>query len=182
MMFRAISRFLLKLLGWKVVLEYDQLPEKYVFIAIPHTSNWDFPLGLLARSALGLDIKYVGKDSLFRPPVGWIFRWLGGYPVDRSQRTNYVDSVVDIFNSKEQFAICIAPEGTRKKVDQLKTGFYYIALGAGAPIVMGRLDWAHREIRLSRPFFPSGDKEADFQFIMQYFQGAKGKHPELGIV
>ncbi|MCB0568169.1 MAG: lysophospholipid acyltransferase family protein [Phaeodactylibacter sp.] len=181
-MFSTISRFILTLLGWKIVPEYDQLPEKYVFIAIPHTSNWDFPLGLLARSALGLDIKYVGKSSLFKPPFGWLFRWLGGYPVDRSRSTNYVDSVVDIFEHKQQFAICIAPEGTRKKVSELKTGFYYIALGSRAPIVMGRLDWGRKEVRISKPFYPAGDKDADFRFILQYFQGAKGKHPELGLL
>lgn len=181
-MFRAISKFMLKLFGWKVILEYSQLPDKYVFIALPHTSNWDFPLGLLVRSALGLDIKYVGKDVLFRPPFGWLFRWLGGYPVDRSQRTNYVDSVVDIYDNKPQFAICIAPEGTRKKVSQLRTGFYYIALGAGVPIVMARLDWGRKEVRISQPFFPSGDKEADFSAMLQYFQGVKGKHPELGFM
>jgi 1-acyl-sn-glycerol-3-phosphate acyltransferase len=182
-MFKAISKFLLRRLGWKIVLEYEgQLPDKYVFIAIPHTSGWDFPLGILVRSALGWDVKYIGKDSLFRPPLGWLMRWLGGYPVDRSRRNNYVEAVADIFRSKSAFAICIAPEGTRKKVTELKTGFYYIALAAQVPIVMGKLDWGKKEVAISQPFTPSGDKETDFNFILNYYKGAKGRHPELGIV
>ena len=178
-MFRAISKFLLSALGWTIITNYDALPKKYVIIAIPHTSNWDFPIGLMVRSALGFDAKYVGKDSLFKNPVvGGILRWLGGYPVDRSQRTNFVDAVVDIFNSKEAFAITIAPEGTRKKVDKLKSGFYYIALGAKVPIIMVQFDWEHKKIVFSQPFFPSGDKDADFEFIHAYFRGVKGRNPE----
>ncbi|MCB0578031.1 MAG: 1-acyl-sn-glycerol-3-phosphate acyltransferase [Phaeodactylibacter sp.] len=178
-MFRAISKFLLRALGWQVVTEFDELPKKYVIIAIPHTSNWDFPIGLMVRSAMGFDAKYVGKDSLFKNPVlGTIMRWLGGYPVDRSKNNNFVDAVVDIFNSKEEFAITIAPEGTRKKVDKLKTGFYFIALGAKVPIIMVKFDWEHKQVVFSRPFFPSGDKEADFAFITDYFRGVKGKNPE----
>ncbi|MCO6478024.1 MAG: lysophospholipid acyltransferase family protein [Phaeodactylibacter sp.] len=178
-MFRAISRFLLKALGWKIVTEFDELPKKYVIIAIPHTSNWDFPIGIMVRSVLGFDAKYVGKDSLFKIPIlGPVMRWLGGYPVDRSKSNNFVDAVVDIFNSKEEFAITIAPEGTRKKVDKLKTGFYYIALGAGVPIIMVKFDWANKTITFSPPFFPTGDKEADFEFITEYFRGVKGRNPE----
>ena len=178
-MFRAISRFLLRILGWTIITEYDELPKKYVIIVIPHTSNWDFPIGLMVRSAMGFDAKYVGKDSLFRNPVlGAIMRWLGGYPVDRSKNNNFVDAVVDIFNSKEKFAITIAPEGTRRKVDKLKTGFYYIALGARIPIIMIKLDWERKQLVFSRPFFPSGDKGADFEFITAYFRGVKGRNPE----
>ena len=115
-MFRAISKFLMRAMGWVIITEYDELPQKYVIIAIPHTSNWDFPIGIMVRSILGFDAKYVGKDSLFKTPVlGTIMRWLGGYPVDRSKSNNFVDAVVDIFNSKEEFAITIAPEGTRKR-------------------------------------------------------------------
>lgn len=165
-------------LGWRIDIAYSSLPPKYVLIAVPHTSNWDFPLGLLARSALGLNIKYVGKASLFRPPVGWLFRWLGGYPVERSRRTGYVEAVVDIFNRKEAFAMCIAPEGTRSRVEQLKSGFYYIALGAKVPVVMARFDWANRVITVSAPFCPSGNKALDFSHIDSFFIGALGKNPE----
>lgn len=88
-MFRAISKFLLRAWGWTIITEYDELPKKYVIIAIPHTSGWDFPVGLMVRSAMGLDAKYVGKDSLFKNPIlGAIMRSLGGYPVDRSKNNN----------------------------------------------------------------------------------------------
>lgn len=174
---KYISTALLHWLGWRIVTEYEAIPPKYVLIAVPHTSNWDFPIGLLARSALGIDIKYVGKASLFRPPLGWLFRWLGGYPVDRRRRAGYVDAVVDIFNQKEAFAICIAPEGTRSRVGQLKSGFYYIALGAEVPIIMARFDWANRTITLSEPFQPTGDKTLDFVYIDRFFKGALGKNP-----
>lgn len=178
-MFRAISKFLLRFFGWKIITEYEELPKKYVIIVVPHTSNWDFPIGLMVRSAMQLNTKYVGKDSLFKnPAVGAVMRWLGGYPVDRSKSNNFVDAVVDLFNSKEEFAITIAPEGTRKKVDKLKTGFYYIALGAKVPIIMVKFDWGKKIIGFSRPFFPTGDKDADFEFITSYFRGAKGRVPE----
>lgn len=177
-MLSAINRWLLKALGWKIEKEEWPFPPKYVFIVVPHTSNWDFPLGLMVRSALGIDIKYVGKASLFRGPLGGIFRWLGGYPVDRSKHSNFVDSVVAIFNSKEKFAITIAPEGTRKKVDQLKTGFYFIAKGARVPILLCRFDWQNKRIGISKSFYPTDDMQADFDFIYNYFRGVKGKNPE----
>ncbi|WP_425422368.1 lysophospholipid acyltransferase family protein [Phaeodactylibacter xiamenensis] len=177
---RYISTMLLSWLGWRIVTAYEALPPKYVLIAVPHTSNWDFPVGLLARSALGLDIRYVGKASLFRPPLGWLFRWLGGYPVDRSRSTGYVDAVVDVFNEKEAFAMCIAPEGTRSRVDKLKSGFYYIALGAQVPIIMAGFDWQKKCITISAPFHPTGNKELDFSHIDAFFVGTTGKNPEQG--
>ncbi|NRA51510.1 MAG: 1-acyl-sn-glycerol-3-phosphate acyltransferase [Phaeodactylibacter sp.] len=175
---KFISAMLLKIFGWRIVSEYQALPKKYVLIAVPHTSNWDFPVGILARSALGLHIHYVGKASLFRPPFGWLFRWLGGYPVDRSQNRGYVEAIVDLFSQKESFAICIAPEGTRKKVSQLKSGFYYIARGANVPILMTRFDWHQKIITISAPFFTTSDKDRDDAFIDEFFMGTLGKNPE----
>jgi 1-acyl-sn-glycerol-3-phosphate acyltransferase len=177
-MTKTISRRILRWLGWRIELPYDELPPKYVLIAVPHTSNWDFPIGLLARAALGLDIKYVGKASLFRPPFGKLFRWLGGYPVDRSRSQGYVEAVVQIFQEQERFAICIAPEGTRSRVERLKTGFYHIAKGAGVPIIMVKFDWKQRKLGISPPFYPTADQIADFEFIHQYFRGVEGKNPE----
>ncbi|MEQ8707043.1 MAG: 1-acyl-sn-glycerol-3-phosphate acyltransferase [Phaeodactylibacter sp.] len=175
---RYISKTLLRCLGWRIITEYEALPAKYLLIAVPHTSNWDFPVGLLARAALGLDIRYVGKASLFRSPLGCLFRWLGGYPVDRSRSTGYVDAVTDLFNQKETFAICIAPEGTRRRVEKLKTGFYYIALGAKVPIIMARFDWANKRITISAPFYPTGNPTLDFEEIDSFFIGTLGKNPE----
>lgn len=177
-MFSAISKWILKVWGWRIEGRYPHELKKFVIIVIPHTSNWDFPLGVLVRSALQAQIGYVGKASLFKPPHGWLFRWLGGYPVDRTKRTNFVDAVVDIFNEQEEFALTIAPEGTRKKVEKLKTGFYYIALGAKVPIVMVKFDWVNKIVGISEPFFPTGNYETDMEVIKAYFAGVKGRNPE----
>ncbi len=179
-MLRLISKFILKLWGWKIKGNPPYGVKKFVMAAFPHTSNWDFPLGILVRKAIDIDIKYIGKSSLFKWPYGWLFRWLGGYPVDRSRRTNFVDAVTDIFNSKESFKIVLAPEGTRRKVDKLKSGFYYIAVQAKVPIVLVKFDWGEKVVDFSEPFFPSGDKEKDFEFIRQAIKDVKGKTPEWG--
>lgn len=175
-----ISRFILRLLGWKIEGRYPFEILKLVLIVVPHTSNWDFPLGLLVRSALGIPGNFVGKDSLFKPPLGWLMRWLGGIPVDRSQRSHYVEQTVQLYKERKQVCLVIAPEGTRKKVDQLKTGFYHIAKGAGVPILMCKFDWEHKIVGFSDPFYPTNDQEADFKVIYQYFKGVKGKIPEFG--
>ena len=109
-------------------------------IVVPHTSNWDFPVGVLARSALSLKISFIGKHTLFRPPHGWIFKALGGVAVDRRKNNKMVDQIAAIYRQREQFAVCLAPEGTRSKVSQLKSGFYYIALAAGVPIVLVKFE------------------------------------------
>ena len=179
-MFSRISKALLRLWGFKIEGRYPHEVKKMVIIVFPHTSNWDFPVGLLVRSALKADIKYVGKSSLFRFPFGGLFRWLGGYPVDRSKNNNFVDAVIDILNKEDCFAITLTPEGTRKKVTQLKTGFYYIADGAQVPIVMVKFDWAKKIVGFSEPFYTTGDYDADMIKVLSYYKGVKGYHPELG--
>ncbi|MBK6619577.1 MAG: lysophospholipid acyltransferase family protein [Saprospirales bacterium] len=178
-MLGKFSRFILRFFGWKILGWDPMLLDKYVVIVIPHTSNWDFPLGLLVRQAMDAPhLKFIGKDSLFRPPFGAIFRWLGGYPVDRSKRTHFVDSIVDLYNSQSRFVVVLSPEGSRKKVDQLKTGFYYIALGAGVPIVMVKFDWGSKTVTWREPFYPSGNWETDLKVIEDYFRGVQGKLPQ----
>lgn len=181
---RKLSKWILKWLGWKIEGSYPSVKEvpKAMVIVVPHTSNWDFPLGLLVRSAIGADIKFVGKSSLFKPPFGWLFRALGGYPVDRSKKSNYVQTMVNLFNQQKTFHVVMAPEGTRSKVDRLKTGFYYIALGAGIPIIMCRFDYGNRMVAFREPFYPSGNLEQDFDHIYAYFKNIKGKHPEKGFL
>ena len=179
-MLRLISKLILKLWGWKIEGPLPTDVKKFVMAAFPHTSNWDFPLGILVRKVIGIDIKYIGKSSLFKWPYGFIFRWLGGYPVDRSRRTNFVDAVTDIFDSKESFKIVLAPEGTRRKVDQLKSGFYYIAVQAKVPIVLVKFDWSKKIVSFSEPFSPTGDIEKDYEFIRQQIKDVKGKIPEFG--
>lgn len=177
-----LSKLILKILGWKIVGEYPHHLKKFILVVVPHTSNWDFPLGIMVRTVWDPKraVKFIGKDSLFKRPHGFFFYWLGGYPVDRSKRNNFVQAVVDIFNSKEKFAIVLAPEGTRKRVEKLKTGFYFIAKGAQAPLILVKFDYEHKEVKFSEPFYTTENQEADFEFIDNHFRGVKGKIPEKG--
>lgn len=176
---RILSKLLLKLWGFTVVGDPGNHIPKKIFAVLSHTSNWDFPLGILLRSAEEIDVQWVGKSSLFKPPFGFIFRKLGGHPVDRTKRTNYVQSVVELYNSHDRLAIAVAPEGTRKKVDRLRTGFYHIARLAGIPIILTQFNFGEKKLVFSPPFYPTGDEERDFQEIYSFFRGVKGKNAEL---
>lgn len=175
-MFRMISKLIMKWWGWKYQIDLKEWPEKYIVAVVPHTSSWDFPLGIFTRSIFSQDIKFIGKKSLFPPVLGSIMKAMGGYPVDRSQSNNFVQAVVDIFNSKEEFKIAIAPEGTRDAVKHLKTGFYFIAKGANIPILLCRFDWGNKVISFSEPFYPTNEQEADFEYIENHFRGVLGYH------
>jgi 1-acyl-sn-glycerol-3-phosphate acyltransferase len=156
--------------------------KKYIVIVGPHTSSWDFVIGVAYRSILDMTyVRYLGKAELFKPPFGWIFKALGGIPVDRKSRHNLVDTVAELFTRHETFAIAIAPEGTRKKVDSLKTGFYFIAAKAKVPIVMVGLDYKHKTMRFSEPLYPS-NQTVDFEEIYSFYRTVEGKIPELGLL
>ena len=178
-MIKWICRLILKIWGMKVTGKYPAEIPKKLYVVYPHTSNWDFPLGILLKGAIPMDVNYVGKDSLFRWPYGWLFRWLGGIPVDRSKRTNFVDSMVELYNKYDRLSFAIAPEGTRKRVRKFKSGFYYIALKAGIPLILVKFDFGNKEVHFSEPFYPSGDYSADLKLIIEHFRGTKGIHPEL---
>tara|TARA_R110002072_G_scaffold33696_4_gene101804 strand:- start:1767 stop:2306 length:540 start_codon:yes stop_codon:yes gene_type:complete len=177
---QGFSKFIFtRILGWKLVGNFPSQLKKYVVIAAPHTSWRDFPIAILARNTSGEKINFIGKNSLFKGPFGFIFRSLGGTPVDRTTSNNLVDAIVQIFNTKEQFRLGISPEGTRKKVDKWKTGFYYIAKGAKVPIVMATLDFENKQIKISEPYDTTDSKEKDFEYFHSFFKGVKGKKPEL---
>jgi 1-acyl-sn-glycerol-3-phosphate acyltransferase len=177
---RWLSKFIYhKLLGWKVTGFSDfESVKKAVIIAVPHTSWHDFYIGVLLRSVIGLKANFVGKKELFTFPFGWIFRALGGAPVIRKTNENQVEAIARLFNEHEVFRMTMAPEGTRKKVEEWRTGFYYIAKAANVPIIMFTLDFENKENRFSEPFYPTDDKEADFKFMRKFFEGLKGKVPE----
>ena len=170
------SRMTLRLTGWRVVGGAPTVP-KYVLIAAPHTSNWDFPVALMVCFALRLRVYWMGKDSLFPPLVGGVMRWLGGIPVNRARAGNLVQATVDAYNNNARLIVIVPPEGTRSKVTQWKTGFYYIAQGAGVPIALGYLDFRKKEAGLSRMFQPSGDIAADMAEIQAFYAGISGKNP-----
>lgn len=150
-------------------------------IVAPHTSNWDFFVGLGARSILKLDTKYVAKKELFIFPFGWFFRKLGGYPVDRSKHTRFVEAVCDIYNSKERFGVAITPEGTRSYAPEWKTGFYYIANKLKIPVIMVAFNYEKKEVVLEEPFYITGDSEKDIAIMKNYYRNIPGKNPENGV-
>ncbi|MCF7560662.1 1-acyl-sn-glycerol-3-phosphate acyltransferase [Sabulilitoribacter multivorans] len=177
-----LAKFIyLKLLGWKVVGNTDLSKEsikKAVIIAVPHTSWHDFYIGILLRSVVGLKTNFVGKKELFVFPIGWFFRALGGAPIDRHTKENKVDAIAKLFNEKEEFRMAMAPEGTRKKVNKWRTGFYYIAKKANVPIIMITFDFENKQNKISEPFYPTDDMEADFKFMHNFFKDVKGKIPK----
>lgn len=171
-----LSRLLLGLTGWKIEGGPPDAP-KYVLIAAPHTSNWDFPVTLGVCFALRLNVYWMGKNTLFPPLIGSVMRWLGGIPVDRSRKGNLVQSTIDAFNAHERLTIIIPPEGTRSKVAHWKTGFYYIAQGAGIPIALGYLDFKRKVAGTNRLFIPTGNLEADMAEIQGFYANITGKNP-----
>ena len=180
-MLRPLYILLFKMFGWKIV---GQLPQekKYIIAVAPHTSSWDFPVGVATRSILRIQkAKFLGKSQLFKPPYGWFFRALGGHPVERSTSHDMVDQVVKIFNRHDEFVLALAPEGTRKKVEKLRTGFYYIAKGAQVPIVPVGFDFHKKEIVVSAPLYTTNDMDADMEKILSFYRTIKGRNPELGI-
>ena len=179
---RVCWNLFLRLQGWTIRGEFPFHLKKCVAIMAPHTSSWDFVVGLAVRSKLRLyHLKYLGKDSLFKGPFGFFFRKLGGFPVDRSNKNNMVDQVVDLFNSRETLVLALSPEGTRKKVERLRTGFYHIAKKANVPIVMVGFDFTKKEISFAKPFYLTDDMEADLKFIIDHYAPMKGKVPSFGI-
>jgi 1-acyl-sn-glycerol-3-phosphate acyltransferase len=162
--------------GWTFEGDYPYHLPKLVVAVAPHTSAWDFIIGLAVRSKLKMHhIKYLGKQELFKPPFGFFFRKLGGIPVDRFSKRNMVEQVVDLFNANDRFTIVLSPEGTRKKVDRLRSGFYHIAVGAGVPILMVGFDFGNRKILLSEPFYPSCDFENDTREMLKFWGPLRGK-------
>lgn len=168
-----------KVLGWKAIGDFSaETVKKCVVIAVPHTSWHDFYMGILLRNALGVKIGFVGKKELFKFPMGIFFRAMGGAPIDRTAGQDKVKSIAQVFDDKKEFRLTLAPEGTRKKVDKLKTGFYFIAMEAKVPIIMVAFDFGRKEHRISKPLYPSGDLDADMKIIRAFFKGAIGKVPE----
>jgi 1-acyl-sn-glycerol-3-phosphate acyltransferase len=167
-------------MGWKIIGTVDEEVKKCVMIVVPHTSWHDFYLGIFARGIIGLEMNWVGKKELFKFPFHWYFRWMGGAPLDRTGGLNKVDSITAIFNQRNVFRMAIAPEGTRKKVTELKTGFYYIALKANVPIIPVAFDFGKKEINIGEPFYPTRNINTDMEILLAHFVDVKGKNSEYG--
>lgn len=175
----TLAKFIyFKLLGWKTIGEFPKLSKCVVAVA-PHTSWIDFFLGLLIRRVINQDINFIGKKSLFNPPFGWYFRWMGGAPIDRSKSSDTVTAIANIFNENEVFRLGLSPEGTRKKVEKWKTGFYYIAKAAKVPIILVAFDYGQKLVKISDPMMPSDNIDTDFKTYRKFFKGVIGKIPEF---
>jgi 1-acyl-sn-glycerol-3-phosphate acyltransferase len=174
---KKISAWIFRSWGWSVEgpLPYD-VP-KCVVVVYPHTSNWDFPVGILFREVYDLDIGFVGKHSLFKPPLGWLMRRLGGKPVVRTGNTKFVEGVVKVFERNEVFRLCLTPEGTRSRVDKLKSGFHFMALAAGVPIVWCAFHWDTKTMRWSEPYQVTEDYQETLAAFHDFFRGTLGYSP-----
>ncbi|BCA94516.1 acyltransferase [Legionella antarctica] len=173
-----ICRFILKLIGWKIIGEIPK-DKKYMVIVAPHTSNWDLIIGLLGRFAVEVRINFLAKHQLFFFPLGNLLRALGGIPVNRSKRANRVEEVVELYSQSDNLILAITPEGTRSPVTRWKEGFYHIASQARIPIVMIGFDYSTKEIRIHEPFWPSGEIKKDFSQFNAYFKTIKGRYPKV---
>lgn len=176
-MLSRLSFWILKRLGWTLHVDMPEL-KKFVAIAAPHTSNWDFPLSIISAKAINLKVHWMGKHSMFRWPYGWFFRAIGGTPVRRGQDQNYIQQMADLFDRSEQLVLALAPEGTRGKTDHWKTGFHYIARAAKVPILMAYLDHGRKQVGIGGMFYPGDDIEADFRKIAEFYKDKRGKNPE----
>lgn len=173
------STVFLRLMGWKVVGKLPPSAAKSVLIAAPHTSNWDLPYTLMVCFVLRLNVYWMGKASIFRPPFRGVMMWLGGISVDRSQSNNLVaDSSAAITRATGPLQLIVPPEGTRTGTRYWKTGFYYIASGAGVPIMLAYLDYDKKVGGLGPVFQTTGDIDADMVAIKAFYAGVKGKNAD----
>ena len=173
----ALGLLAMHLSGWGFEGEFPNL-SRFVVIVAPHTSNWDFPIGLMAMFALGLRGTFLGKDTLFWWPLGMIMRWLGGAPVDRSASHNVVEQATAHFLGSEKLVLVLSPEGTRRKLPEWRTGFYYVAKGAGVPIVPVAFDYSRKVFRVYPPVVTSESRDEDFGRLHALFNAGMARHPD----
>jgi len=175
---QTLGRVVLKIAGWKVSGLLPVEPRS-VIIAAPHTSNWDFVFLIAATSALGVRIHWLGKDSLFNHPLGFVMRWLGGIPVDRSKRTRLVSQIAARFQSQASLHLVIPPAGTRAHTDRWRSGFYHIAQSAKVPVIFGFLDYPRKLAGISEATPLSGRLKEDMDRIRAFYADKVGKFPAL---
>ncbi|HEX6827690.1 MAG TPA: 1-acyl-sn-glycerol-3-phosphate acyltransferase [Burkholderiales bacterium] len=169
---------LLALFGWSVDVAWPPDP-KAVIVVYPHTSNWDFIVGILARHAAGLPVQWVAKDTLFRGPLNTLFRRWGGIPVNRRQSTGFIDQLLEEFRRRAWMWVVFTPEGTRSYRDYWKSGFYHLALEARAPVGLAFIDYSRRQVGMQRYIALTGDVERDLDVMRAVYAGKMAKHPEL---
>jgi 1-acyl-sn-glycerol-3-phosphate acyltransferase len=174
---RWLASLYLRLFGWTLSGNPPDL-KKYIILAAPHTSNWDAANMLAMASMYRIRIHWVGKHTLFKWPLGPLIRWLGGVPVDRTSRHGSVKQLAAEFAIREELRLVIAPEGTRRRAENWKSGFYFIACEAQVPIVFGLLDYKKKVGGLCEVIYPTGDITADMEKIRQFYSEAQGKYAD----
>ena len=172
------ARRMLRLAGWRVVL-VQPVPMRCVVVFYPHTSNWDFPVGLLAKWLTGIHFRFVAKDSLFATPLGPFMRRWGGIPVDRSRRTGIIGRLMQAFADNEDFRLVVAPEGTRRRTEFWKSGFYHLARAFHVPVGLAFIDYRRREVGVGGFVELTGDVAADMACIAAFYAGKTARRPEL---
>ncbi|HUW35900.1 MAG TPA: 1-acyl-sn-glycerol-3-phosphate acyltransferase [Rhodocyclaceae bacterium] len=172
-----LARRLLAAFGWKLVYQPPAEP-KAIIVFYPHTSNWDFVIGIVARAVIGLPVHWAGKDDLYRWPFRVLFKRLGGIPVNRRERTGFVTQMAAEFARRERFYLAITPEGTRRFTSCWKSGFYRLALAAKVPLGLAFIDYPRREIGIMGYLTLSGDEDPDLGRIAASYAGRRGKYPE----
>ena len=174
---RMMMRALMRATRWQIT---GRIPDvkKFVLIAGPHTSNWDFFVGMMTLLSLGIEVHWIGKHTIFRGPVGGLLRRFGGIPVNRRQPGVLLRDILLRFENEDQFVFALAPEGTRKKVQHWKPGFHRIARMAEVPILPSGIDFARKTVDFGALFFPTEDVEHDIQTLREYFEVFTPKNPE----
>lgn len=177
-LFRLFSWWF-RLKGWRTAEPIPASVRQCVVIAAPHTSNWDFVYSLAAAHLMQVRLRYLAKRELFGFPLGWIMRATGGIPVTRSRNTRMVDAIIQLFRTNDHLRLMIPAEGTRKRVDKWKSGFYHVALGAGVPVYLAYLDYEHKIAGFGKAVYLTGDKEKDAAIIRDFYKDKVGKYSEL---
>lgn len=169
----------LRIKGWKTAEAIPPSVKKCVVIAAPHTSNWDFVYSLGAAHIMGVRLRYLAKKELFSFPLGWVMRATGGIPVIRSRNTKLVDTIIQLFRTNDVLTLMIPAEGTRKRVEKWKSGFYHVALGAGVPVYLAYLDYEKKIAGFGKEVVMSGDRERDAAVIRDFYKDKVARYPEL---
>ena len=176
---QIIYRFLFfKLLGWKVTGTFDTNIKKCVIIVVPHTSWYDFFIGVFFRGTYPVEINFLAKKELFKFPLGGYLKWMGGIPLNRTKTENKVDAIAEIFQNKDVLRLSLSPEGTRKKVTQWKSGYYYIAQKANVPIIPIGFDYANKKVVVFESFIVTNNYEKDSKYLESLFVNIIGKVSE----
>jgi 1-acyl-sn-glycerol-3-phosphate acyltransferase len=171
-----LARWAFRMAGWRLEGRAPSFPH-CIILGAPHTTNWDLALALLTGAGLGFRLRWLGKNSVFWEPLGTLFRWVGGIPVDRSSRTGLVQSLVEKMRSEREFMLCIAPEGTRKYTSHWKSGFYRIALAADIPVVLGYCSYDTKVVGLGPAIRLTGNVDDDMATIAAFYADKRGRHP-----